>query len=88
MEQILLNTLGLISEDWASTLMRFMQQGGQILWWLAAVVAVCWLLVMERVLYLTMEFPKVKKQLCAQWLARADHHSWYVRASNPRRMDS
>ena len=43
MEQILLNTLGLISEDWATTLMSFMQQGGQILWWLAAVVAVCWL---------------------------------------------
>ncbi|WP_045375813.1 MotA/TolQ/ExbB proton channel family protein [Vibrio campbellii] len=78
MEQILLNTLGLISEDWASTLMRFMKQGGQILWWLAAVVALCWLLVMERVLYLTTEFPKVKKQLCAQWSARADHHSWYA----------
>lgn len=34
MEQILLSTLGLISEDWATTLMSFMQQGGQILWWL------------------------------------------------------
>ncbi len=29
MEQILLNTLGLISEDWATTLMSFMQQGGR-----------------------------------------------------------
>ncbi|MDF5570914.1 MotA/TolQ/ExbB proton channel family protein, partial [Vibrio parahaemolyticus] len=71
MEQILLSTLGLISEDWATTLMSFMQQGGQILWWLAAVVAVCWLLVMERVIYLTTVFPGVKKQLCEQWHARS-----------------
>ncbi|MCV5276704.1 hypothetical protein OFC49_38840, partial [Escherichia coli] len=73
MEQILLNTLGLISEDWANTLMSFMQQGGQILWWLAAVVAVCWLLVMERVVYLTTVFPKVNKELREQWLARSEH---------------
>ncbi|MDF2155784.1 MotA/TolQ/ExbB proton channel family protein [Vibrio sp. CAU 1672] len=78
MEQILLNTLGLISKDWASVLMSFMQQGGQILWWLAAVVALCWLLVMERVLYLMTVFPKVDKQLRKQWLARTDHHSWYA----------
>jgi len=78
MEQILLSTLGLISENWATTLMSFMQQGGQILWWLAAVVVVCWLLVMERVIYLTMIFPRVKKQLCEQWQARSEHHSWYA----------
>ncbi|NMT18053.1 MotA/TolQ/ExbB proton channel family protein, partial [Vibrio parahaemolyticus] len=58
--------------------MSFMQQGGQILWWLAAVVAVCWLLVMERVIYLTTVFPGVKKQLCEQWQARSEHHSWYA----------
>lgn len=78
MEQVLLNALGLISEDWASTLVSFMHQGGPILWWLAAAVVVCWLLIIERVLYITIEFPKVKAQLGAQWQARDDHHSWYA----------
>ncbi len=78
MEQVLLSTLGLINKDWATMLLNFMQQGGQILWWLAAVVVVCWLLVMERVIYLTTVFPKVKAQLREQWQARPDHHSWYA----------
>lgn len=38
--------------NWLDTLMQFMEQGGQILWWLAAVVIVCWLFVVERVIYL------------------------------------
>ncbi len=78
MEQVLLTTLGLVSEDWALSLLRFMQQGGQILWWLAAVVTVCWLLVMERAIYLVATFPRVKAQLCARWHGRTDHRSWYA----------
>ncbi|KHA60329.1 TolQ [Vibrio variabilis] len=78
MEPLLLNTLGLISENWAATLVRFMQQGGPVLWWLAAVVTLCWLLVMERILYLVVTFPKVKNRLCEQWSAREEHHSWYA----------
>lgn len=61
-------------------LSEFMAQGGAVLWWLAAVVAVCWLLVIERVMYLVFTFPKQRKQWLEQWHARSDHHSWYAHA--------
>ncbi len=61
-------------------LTEFMAQGGTILWWLAAVVAICWLLVAERILYLVFTFPKLRKQWVEQWQQRTEHHSWYAHA--------
>ncbi|MGF1694332.1 MotA/TolQ/ExbB proton channel family protein [Vibrio lamellibrachiae] len=58
----------------------FMNQGGQILWWLAAVVAVTWLFVVERVIYLAWSFPKEKKQWIEAWQQRRDHASWHALA--------
>ncbi len=66
--------------NWAMTLQQFMEQGGQVLWWLAAVVLIYWLLVVERALYLLFYFPKQRAQWVAKWQARSDHHSWYARA--------
>ncbi|MEJ2766145.1 MotA/TolQ/ExbB proton channel family protein [Photobacterium sp. MCCC 1A19761] len=57
-----------------------MDQGGQVLWWLAAVVLVKWLLVMERVLYLLVTYPKQQKAWLQQWEARTDQSSWYALA--------
>ncbi len=61
-------------------LSEFMAQGGTVLWWLAAVVALCWLLVVERVIYLAFTFPKQRKQWVEQWHARNDHQSWHAHA--------
>ncbi len=61
-------------------LSEFMSQGGTILWWLAAVVAVSWLLVVERVIYLTFTFPKQRKQWIEKWHARTEHNSWHAHA--------
>ncbi|OOF04316.1 hypothetical protein BZG79_14110, partial [Salinivibrio sp. MA427] len=44
-------------QDLGSTLRHFMAEGGPVLWWLGAVVFVCWLLVIERLLYLLSRFP-------------------------------
>ncbi|KLV04258.1 TolQ [Photobacterium aquae] len=68
-------------EAWWFSLEHFMNQGGQILWWLAAVVVFSWLLVLERVLYLGFTYPKQKKQWLAQWQARSDQTSWYAHAA-------
>lgn len=38
-------------------LSHFMAQGGTVLWWLAAVVGLNWLLVIERLIYLFFIFP-------------------------------
>ena len=58
----------------------FMNQGGAVLWWLAAVVAISWLLVIERVLYIVLSFPKQSQHWIEQWQARQDHSSWYAQA--------
>ncbi|MGB7997879.1 MAG: MotA/TolQ/ExbB proton channel family protein, partial [Photobacterium halotolerans] len=50
------------AETWWISLQQFMQQGGQILWWLAVVVLFSWLLVAERLLYLAFTYPKQKQQ--------------------------
>ncbi|ENM5893715.1 MotA/TolQ/ExbB proton channel family protein [Vibrio mimicus] len=59
---------------------QFMAQGGAVLWWLAAVVLLCWLLVIERVLFLTLAFPKQRQQWITLWLQRSDQQSWFARS--------
>jgi biopolymer transport protein ExbB len=50
-----------LTSDWLLSLSSFMEQGGFVLWWLAAVVLVYWVLVVERVLYLAFYFPKQRQ---------------------------
>jgi len=61
-------------------LSEFMTQGGAILWWLAAVVAIYWLLVTERIIYLVFTFPKQRKQWVEKWHQRTEHNSWHAHA--------
>ncbi len=73
-------TRALLSHDWLLSLQQFMQQGGQVLWWLAAVVAVSWLLVLERVIYLAFAFPRHSRRWIAEWQSRKEQHTWYAQA--------
>lgn len=68
------------SMPWVLSLQAFMQQGGHVLWWLLLVVCVCWVLILERVVYLWVQFPKQRKQWVDAWLSRPDHHSWHARS--------
>lgn len=61
-------------------LRHFMAQGGPVLWWLGVVVLFCWVLVIERLLYLYSRFPAQRQAWISAWQARTDHHSWYARA--------
>lgn len=63
---------------WLDSLSHFMDQGGPILWWLSGVVGVCWLLIVERVLFLTVSFPKQKSTWITSWNVRDDKSSWYA----------
>ncbi|NLS12074.1 MotA/TolQ/ExbB proton channel family protein [Vibrio sp. SM6] len=74
-----LSSLSLFQQDGLQALLQFMQQGGQVLWWLAAVVMVCWLLIIERMLFLLLNYPKLARDYRARWQARRDHDSWYAR---------
>jgi biopolymer transport protein ExbB len=57
---------------------EFMSRGGPVLWWLALLLLIFWLVTMERILYLTLDFPKQQQEWLSQWRAKPDHHSWYA----------
>ena len=69
-----------LTSDWLLSLSSFMEQGGFVLWWLAAVVLVYWVLVVERVLYLAFYFPKQRQAWITKWHEREDHSSWHAKA--------
>lgn len=68
------------AHSWLGALQQFMQQGGQVLWWLAAVVLLCWMLLIERIVFLWFHFPRLRSQWLAAWQQRSDHDSWYARS--------
>jgi biopolymer transport protein ExbB len=61
-----------------TSLGNFMQQGGLVLWWLAGVVFLTWTLVIERMLFLWFEFPKLRQKWVDAWMLREDHDSWFA----------
>lgn len=68
----------LTEHQWLASLHQFMHQGGQILWWLAAVVLLCWLLMIERLVFIWLHFPKQSHAWIQAWQMRTEHHSWYA----------
>ena len=71
---------GIQTSDWLLSLQSFMEQGGQVLWWLGAVVLVCWVLIIERVIFLLVQYPKLRKEWLNQWHLRREQTSWYAHA--------
>ncbi|KKD60584.1 TolQ [Grimontia sp. AD028] len=67
-------------QDWWLSLNDFMTQGGPVLWGLALVAALSWLLVFERLLFLIAAYPGLKKQTIAKWQSREDKTSWVSRS--------
>jgi biopolymer transport protein ExbB len=57
---------------------QFMTQGGPVIWWLAALVLLFWLIAFERILYLVFTYPKHKQQWLDAWKTRRDHQSWFA----------
>ncbi|RTZ16771.1 MotA/TolQ/ExbB proton channel family protein [Vibrio aquaticus] len=66
------------ASSWALSLQAFMQQGGPVLWWLLAVVCLCWLLIIERIVFLCFSFPNHRRQWVQAWQQREEQHSWYA----------
>ncbi|MBD1555734.1 MotA/TolQ/ExbB proton channel family protein [Vibrio sp. S9_S30] len=63
-----------------NTLAEFMSKGGQVLWWLAGVVFLCWVLIVERIIFFSFSFGKRKISWIEAWNMREDHQSWYALA--------
>jgi biopolymer transport protein ExbB len=61
-------------------LTEFMHQGGPVLWYLAAIVAGLWVLVVERIIYLLITFPRQQTLWVCAWQERNEHISWYAKS--------
>ncbi|MGO1189721.1 MotA/TolQ/ExbB proton channel family protein [Vibrio casei] len=64
----------------SSNLAEFMAGGGQVLWWLAAIVMLCWVLIIERILFLSFSYRVAKVAWIGEWKLRKEHDSWYALA--------
>ncbi|MDV7103795.1 MotA/TolQ/ExbB proton channel family protein [Vibrio sp. TH_r3] len=56
----------------------FMSQGGPVLWWLAGLNILFWLIAIERGLYVLVSFPRRQKLWLETWSSRQDHQSWFA----------
>ena len=60
------------------TVRDFIATGGDVLYVVAAALFLMWILMIERFWFLNSEFPKIRKQIIADWDARKDTTSWYA----------
>ena len=56
----------------------FIHTGGNVLYLVALVLFIMWVLMLERYWFLKAEFPKIKREIIAKWDARQDTTSWYA----------
>lgn len=59
---------------------KFMSQGGIVLWCLFSIMALFWLLVVERIYYLFAIFPSTIQIIQSRWRERDERSSWYANA--------
>lgn len=57
----------------------FISNGGIILFVLLIVAAVLWYLIIERLFFVFVKYPKVKQVALQRWDDRSDHSSWFAK---------
>ena len=58
------------------SIIMFMEQGGDVLWLIAALTFLMWTLIIERFWYLGTEHKNVAREALDQWEARTERRSW------------
>lgn len=56
----------------------FIATGGDVLYVVAFVLFVMWVLIIERFWFITREYPVLRNRIIADWNARTDTTSWYA----------
>lgn len=63
---------------WPDSLASFMNDGGDVLWLIAAVTLSIWALCLERLWYYRVELPAEQERALRVWQERSDHSSWHA----------
>jgi protein TonB len=66
--------------DAVETIRDFLEQGGQVIVWIAVVICVMWTMIIERLLYLRTEHHRHVKTAFDELSARSDEGSWNFEA--------
>lgn len=66
-----------LTEIWESV-RDFIATGGDVLYIVASVLLLMWVLMLEKYLFLLTEYPKIRNSVIANWDARQDTTSWYA----------
>jgi biopolymer transport protein ExbB len=64
-------------ELWESV-RSFIATGGDVLYFVALALFLMWVLMMERYVFLSKEYPAMRDKIIASWDAREDTTSWYA----------
>ena len=56
----------------------FMERGGDVLYLILVVTFIMWVLIIERLWYLTAEYRKERNRVIDAWEARSERKSWYA----------
>jgi biopolymer transport protein ExbB len=67
-----------LKEAWFDIL-SFIDMGGPVLWAIMAVLFFMWLMIVERLWFYMIVFPRRKKKILAAWDQRADTSSWFAK---------
>jgi len=62
--------------DWYYATLDFMTMGGDVLYWLALLMLVMWILIIERAIYFRTAHKKMVAEAMATWEARSERTSW------------
>ncbi len=63
-------------QDIYRTIMSFMDLGGDVLWWIAALTFLMWILIIERMVYFRTEHNGVIRTATEEWERRPERRSW------------
>ena len=66
----------LFLDELFDTVSKFIDIGGNVLWFIAAALVVMWTLIIERMWYFSQAYPREARLMIAQWDAREDTTSW------------
>lgn len=66
-----------LTEIWESV-RDFIATGGDVLYIVAAVLLLMWILMLEKYMFLMTAYPKLRDQVIADWHDRTDTTSWYA----------
>ena len=60
-------------------IMRFIEMGGDVLWFIALITFIMWTLIFERIWFFRMEYRGMMEELTESWNGRSERNSWTAR---------